>query len=271
MPAFPDISLERFKRLNPNVNPNLLYENHLSPYKLPYDPGMEIKPPAELSGNCPKTLLLHTELRGPTNTNIPSFTVSTPTRPAGSQATGGSNSESRRERTETSDETTILSKPLSTPITPTKPATTQITSNSMSGMATKQTESTGTAIVSKNPSSTFNTLTAKPAPTKDSGAKADCFTGSNVPDKARREYQQTFCNVFKKRPFTYLDWWNIWEEADFKFELKFIKQSSFCKKFSFSYMKCKSYIDKIEETCQKQGGWLREECMYIAFEPLTKK
>jgi hypothetical protein len=214
---------------------------------------------------------LHTKLRGPTTTNIPSFTVITPTKPARSQATGGSNSETRTERTETTDETTILSEPLSTPITPTKPATTQITVDSKSGTATKQTESTGTAVVSKNPSSTFNTFTAKPAPTKNSAAKADCFTGSTIPDEARRKYEQWFCNVFEKRPFTFSDWKNIWEETEFKFELRFVEESSFCKSSSFSYTKCKSYIDKIEETCQEQGGWLREDCLYISFEPLAKK
>jgi hypothetical protein len=165
----------------------------------------------------------------------------------------------------------MLNEPLSTPITPTKPATTQVSGDNMGGTATKHTESAGTAIVSKKPSSTFKTATAKPVPTKDSGAKADCFTGSRIPDEARRKYQQWFCDVFEKRPFTYTDWWNIWEEAEYKFELKFMGESSVCESIDFSYTRCKDYIDKIEETCEEQGGWFMDECLYVSFEPLAEE
>ncbi|KAJ0128445.1 Uncharacterized protein HZ326_28455, partial [Fusarium oxysporum f. sp. albedinis] len=122
--AFKDISMKEFAKLNPGVDTNKLRTDPASPYKVPYSPQMTIIPPAVLSGDCPKTLLLDGEQQALSHTQY----VTTPTPPKiGHHRTGATTITGSSEEI-----TTIASTELSTSAEPTSSGATNDAQDSTS-------------------------------------------------------------------------------------------------------------------------------------------
>ncbi|KAI3561766.1 hypothetical protein IWW34DRAFT_825343 [Fusarium oxysporum f. sp. albedinis] len=272
--ALPDISMKEFAKLNPGVDTNKLRTDPASPYKLPYSPQMTIIPPAVWSGDCPKTLLLDGEQQALSHTQY--GTTPTPTK-SGHHKTGATSITGSSEEI-----TTIASTELSTSTEPTGSGATNdaqdLTVNPTTGSATEPKETISSIATSEKPASTFRTVTEptstyRSSPTSNSKKEAGkpepaCYkdNGSTLQTETRLKMEQSFCNAFKKVPFTYSDWKKVSHETEIEIGISFVKDSRYCQNYKVDDMICKGYLEGIEGKCKRPGGFVWDECILISVE-----
>ncbi|KAI8416846.1 hypothetical protein FOFC_03159 [Fusarium oxysporum] len=268
IPFVPDVSVEGFKNLNPGVNPDMLYYHITSPYRLPYRPNMTVLPPAVLSGDCPKTLLLDSveiSRQAPSSTptgsgaHVPEITSMAT---ADGETMGTTSIYSVIESTEsnpTSDITYTIVSPR-TGSTTNVEATASPTTTSTTSKLTATTLHMTTGSAHKETAS----QTARPKSSQEKGTPL-CYgdSGSASSEEPWMAYRQSFCDELKKVPLTRAGLTRQSKTKDITFGVSFSRSGQGCYEYKVNDRTCQAYLQKIEDQCPKYGGYIWSDCFLI--------
>lgn len=294
IPFLPDVSVEGFKNLNPGVNPDMLYYDITSPYRLPYRPNMTVLPPAVLSGDCPKTLLLDSveiSRQGLSSTptgsgaHVPEITsmATADGETMGTTSTSISIEPSSGKHLSTSESLTgVLSTEVYSVIESTE---SNPTSDNTYTIVSPRTGSTGNTEATASPTTTSTTKkstattlhmttgsahkemasqTARPKSSQE-GETPLCYgnSGSASSEVPWMAYRQSFCDELKKVPLTRAGLTRQSKTKDMTFGVSFSRSGQGCYEYKVNDRTCQAYLQKIEDQCPKYGGYIWSDCFLI--------
>jgi hypothetical protein len=301
IPFVPDISVEGFKNLNPGVIPDMLYYDITSPYRLPYRPNMTVLPPAVMSGDCPKTLLLDKVEKAESTSSI--SRQAPPSTPTGSGPHVPEITSMATADGETIDITsTSMSiepssgKHLSTPESLTGVLSTE-THSAIESTESNPTRDDTYTIVSPRTGSTRNieatasptttsttnksaattlhmttgsahketaSQTARPKSSQEKGTPL-CYgdSGSASSEVPWMAYRQSFCDELKKVPLTRAGLTKQSKRKEITFGVSFSRSGQGCYEYKVNDRTCQAYLQKIEDQCPRYGGYIWSDCFLI--------